>query len=390
MSEPTAELTRIELDGKQIVLVGTAHISQQSVDTVLETIRTEEPDTVCVELDQQRYQNLKNQENWKSLNLIEVIKKGQMPFLLANVALASYQKRMGLTTGVKPGAELAAAATAAEEADIQVELVDRSIRTSLLRIWRRTGFWSKMKVLATLVTSLFEKQELSEEDLAKLRQGDTLNTMLEEMGEVLPSVKTVLVDERDTYMAHKISQVPGEKIVAVVGAAHVPGILRQIKQEISPEVIQEIDTVPPKSAVSKAIPWIIPAIVAALFVGGFFFGNRDLLAEAALAWLLANGILSALGALIAWGHPITVATAFFAAPLTSLNPTIGAGMVTGLVQAFIASPTVGDMESVGDDLANMRGWWSNRLTRVMLVFVFSTMGSAMGTLIGFLWLKDLV
>jgi len=385
-----SDYTRLLVDGREIILVGTAHISQDSVDTVIRTIDDILPDTVCVELDHQRYQSLINKKGWESLNLKELIKKKQIPFLLTNLALSSYQKRMGLHTGVKPGAELAAAAQTAEERGMEVELVDRNIRTTLLRVWRKTGFWNKMKVMASLFGSLFEKQELDEGELAKLRESDTLSSMLDEMGEMLPSVKQILVDERDTYMAYHIRNAPGEKILAVVGAAHLPGITRLLQgEEISPETIAEISVIPPKTTLSKMIPWLIPGIVVALFIGGFFFGNRDQLADAATAWVLANGLFSALGALLALGHPLTILSAFVAAPITSLNPTIGAGFVTGLVQTFVAAPTVRDMEHVGDDLTTIKGWWRNRLARVLLVFLFSSLGSSIGTFVALGWLKDI-
>ncbi len=387
----TGDYTRLQVDDKEIILVGTAHISQESVDTVVRTINELLPDTVCVELDPQRYNALINQKGWESLNLKDIIKKKQLPFLLANLALSSYQKRMGLQTGVKPGAELAAAAQAAEEHGMEVELIDRNIRTTLLRVWRKTGLWNKTKVMAALFGSLFEKQELNEEELAKLREQDNLSSMLEEMGEILPSVKQILVDERDVHMAYHIRNAPGEKVLAVVGAAHLPGIIQQLQgAEIAPEVIEEITTIPPKTTFSKLIPWLIPGIVIALFISGFFFGDRDQLANAATAWVLANGLLSAIGALLAMGHPITIACAFVAAPLTSLNPTIGAGFVTGFVQALVVPPTVRDMEHVAEDLVTLKGWWKNRLARVMLVFLFSSIGSALGTFVALGWLKELI
>lgn len=388
--ETISDIHRITIEGKKIVLVGTAHISQDSVETVRRVIEVESPETVCIELDSQRYESLRNQRRWESLNLIQVIKHGQVPFLLANLALAAFQKRMGLHTGVKPGAELAAAGEMAEQLGIEIRLVDRDIRTTLLRAWRKTGLWKKLNLVSTLIAGLFENQKLDEAELARLRQSDTLSAMLEEMGTLLPSVKTILVDERDTYMAHFIRNAPGSKIVAVVGAAHIPGILRKLETTTTPLEIAEISVIPAKTRLSKVIPWAIPAIVIILFITGFFLGDRDRVAGAAIAWVLANGLLAALGALIALGHPLSIATAFVAAPITSLNPTIGAGMVTGLVQAFVAAPTVKDMEQVGDDLANWRGWWSNRMTRVLLVFLFSSLGSAAGTVIAFRWLKDLL
>ena len=213
--------------------------------------------------------------------------------------------------------------------------------------------------------------------------------MLDEMAEVLPTVKTILVDERDTFMAHNIFKSPGEKIVAIVGAAHMPGILKKLGQDFSTEEIDELSVIPAKTSFSKVVPWLIPAIVIALFVAGFMTGNTEQLADAAIAWVLANGVLSALGALIALGHPLTILTAFIAAPITSLNPTIGAGFVTALVQAFIAPPQVKDMEHVAEDISAISGWWKNRLTRVLLVFLFSSLGSAIGTMVAFGWLKDL-
>ncbi|WP_305041652.1 TraB/GumN family protein [Geoalkalibacter sp.] len=385
-----SDIHRIAIADKDIILIGTAHISRESVETVSRVIREEQPETVCVELDAQRLQALKNSNQWESLNLREVIKRGQVPYLMTNLALAAFQKRMGLQTGIRPGAELAAAAEAAEGLGARVELVDRNIRTTLLRVWRKTSLWKKAQLMGSLVASLFESHKVSEEELARLRQTDTLSAMLEEMSRMLPSVKTILVDERDTYMAYHIRNAPGQKIVAVVGAAHVPGILQLLERDISEETIREISRVPPKPVISKILPWIIPAVVVSLFVLGFFLGNRDQMAGAATAWVLANGGLSALGALIALGHPLTIISAFCAAPVTSLNPTIGAGFVTGLVQVMVAPPTVRDMERVGDDLVSWRGWWSNRLARVLLVFFLSSLGSTAGTFVAFRWLKDLI
>ena len=388
-TQENTDIHRIKLDGREFVLVGTAHISQDSVDTVKAVIQDEQPDTVCIELDEQRHRALRNPRHWESLNLVQVLRQGQAPFLLANLTLASFQKRMGLQTGVKPGAELAAAAQTADEMGLEIRLVDREIRTTLLRAWRKAGFWKKMNLFSTLLVSLFDSQELNEEELAKLRQTDTLSAMLDEMSKILPTVKAILVDERDTFMAYHIRQSPGNKVVAIVGAAHMPGILQKLGQQITAEEIGNLSVIPEKTAFSKLIPWLIPAVVVGLFVYGFMAGNTEQLASAALAWVLANGVLSALGALIALGHPLTILAAFVAAPITSLNPTIGAGFVTGIVQAVMAPPKVKDLESVAEDIAGLGGWWRNRLTRVLLVFFLSSLGSAAGTMVAFGWLKNL-
>ena len=384
-----SNIHRLQLGDSEVVLIGTAHISQESIDTVRQVIADEQPDCVCVELDEQRLTALKDKNHWENLNIYQVVRKGQAAFLMANLALASFQKRMGLQTGVKPGSELIAAVEAAEELDATVELIDRNIRTTLLRAWRKTGLWKKLNLISVMFASMFDKTELDEEELAKLRETDTLSSMLEELGDLLPTVKGILVDERDQYMAHHIYNAKGNKIVAVVGAAHLPGILKRLQGENAGDSIEEIDIIPPKSAVSKIIPWMIPAVVILVFILGFLFGDTDRLADAAIAWILANGILSAFGAMLALAHPLTIITAFVAAPITSLNPTIGAGMVTGIVQAMVAAPTVRDLENVSEDMTTIRGWWTNRTTRVLLVFFLSSFGSAIGTFVAFGWLKNL-
>lgn len=384
-------IRRLTLDGREIVLVGTAHVSQASVEMVREVIAAELPDTVCVELDHQRHKALRNPHHWEKLNLIEIIRQGQAPFLCANLALSAYQKRMGLHTGVRPGAELAAAAEEAEARNLTVRLVDREIRTTLLRAWRRAGFWKKMSLLATLLAGLFEKQTIDEAELARLRETDTLTALLDELAQVLPTVKTILVDERDLFMANEIRHAPGQRIVAVVGAAHLPGIsARLAAPSPPPEVIAELSVIPEAGSAGKLLQWLIPGLVVGVFVFGFFAGDMSKLSSAAIGWILATGGLSALATAAALGHPLTILSAFVAAPVTTLHPAIGVGFVTGLVQAFLVAPTVKDMERVGDDIVTVRGWWRNRMTRVLLVFFLSNLGAALGVLLAFKWLKELV
>jgi pheromone shutdown-related protein TraB len=389
-NQESASVKRILSADKEIILLGTAHISQESVDEVRRLIPEEAPDAVCIELDRQRFQSLQENARWESLNIIQVIKKGQLPYLMANLALASFQKRMGLQTGVKPGAEMAAAAETAEQEGIRIELIDRDIRTTLLRAWRKTGLWKKLTLLANVLAGFFEKQEIDEEALKRLKETDTLSAMLNEMGETLPSVKAILVDERDRYMAYNLRHCPGQKVLAVVGAAHVPGICRLLEAGYDGEDLSEISRIPPKSPLSRGLPWVLPLAIVLLFIFGFTAGDWHKASEAALAWVLANGLLSSLGTLIALGHPLTIASAFVAAPITSLNPMIGAGFVTAIVQAFVVPPTVKDLETIGDDIGTFRGWWKNRMTRVMLVFFLSSFGSSIGTLVSFHWLKNLL
>ncbi|MDW7709761.1 MAG: TraB/GumN family protein [Deferrisomatales bacterium] len=382
--------TRIDLPDRTVYLVGTAHVSQHSVEDVRRAIEELRPDCVCVELDAQRLEALRDPNRWKDLNLGAALRRGNGAFLLANLALSSFQRRMGLHTGVRPGAELLEAVEEAERRGAAVELVDRPIRTTLLRAWRRTGLWKKVSLFSALLASAFENPELGEEDLARLRQKDALSGLLEEMGQALPAAKEILIDERDRYMAERIRRAPGRTVVAVVGAGHLPGISRELAGTGDGADLEALDAVPPKPLSSRVIPWLIPTVVVALFAFGFFFGDASRVREAAWAWVLANGGFAALGAFLALAHPAAIAAAFFAAPVTSLNPTVGAGMVTGLVQAWAGKPRVRDVENLLDDLGHWKGWWANRVSRVLLVFLFSNLGSSVGTFVAFGWLKDLV
>lgn len=383
------DITRIQLGDTEILLVGTAHISQESVDIVVGTIADEKPDVVAIELDQERFDSMRSEQNWEDLDLLQIIKNKQLAFLLARIALGSFQKRMGGHTGVKPGAEMEAAIDAAEAGQMGVELIDRNIRTTLLRAWRTTVWWKRAELMVALGLGVFQKSEVNEEELSDLREMGNISGVLDELGKEMPDVKRVLVDERDTFMAYKLAHIDAKKVVAVVGAAHKPGIIRKIREHISDATMETIDTVPPKTPVGKVLKWLLPALVIGLFVWGFFNADPTHFQNAALAWVLANGILSALGTAIALGHPVTIIAAFIAAPLTSLNPTVGAGMVTALVQTRLAPPKVRDFQTIGDDITGTKGWWTNRLGRVLLVFVFSSFGSTLGTFIAFGWLKNL-
>ncbi len=384
------DITRLEVNGKEVILVGTAHISQQSVDLVQNIIKREQPDAVCVELDEQRFKALREQQRWEELDLREIIRQKKLMFLMARLALMAFQKRMGAYTGVKPGAEMAAAVDAAEDLGANVVLCDRDVQITLLRAWRLTPLWKRAALAASLFFGLFERTEVSEEELADLRESANISGMLDELGEAMPEVKDVLVDERDTYMASEILEAEGERVIVVIGAAHKPGITRKLRLTPDPEELQAVQVIPKPSPLMKVVPWILPAIILGVFAYGFYAGDYEQLKRAAVAWVLLNGVLSSIGALAALAHPLTVASAFLAAPITSLNPTMGAGMVTALVQTFMAPPRVKDLEQVGDDVLEVKKWWTNRLIRVFLVFVFSSIGSSIGTFAALYFLKDLL
>jgi pheromone shutdown-related protein TraB len=375
------DVHRLIMDGREIILVGTAHVSQESVDLVQQVIANEKPDCVCVELDEKRYQALSGRKRWESLDLKEIIRKKQLSTLLVNLILASYQKKLGMQLGVMPGQELLQATREAEKHSIPVSLCDRDVRVTLRRAWHETSFLKKGYLLATLLASLFDTTEITEEKLEELKNKDVLSELMSELGEAMPVLKRVLIDERDIYLAEKIKMSAGNRLVAVVGAGHVEGIKKKIGEDHS-NVLPEISKFPPVSSFVKSLGWAIPlVIIGALFSIGIQKGGSAAGANL-LYWILANGIPSAIGALLAWAHPLTIASAFAAAPVTSLTPVIGAGYVTAFVQVLVRPPVVREFETVAEDMATVAGWWRNKLLRVFLAFLLPGFGSMIGTWIG--------
>ena len=361
--------------------MGTAHISQQSVDLVRQVIERERPDCVCVELDRQRYEALAEEKSFAAQDLRTVIRNQQLAALLMNLLLASYQKRLGMKLGVTPGKELLEATRAAQECDIPIELCDRDVRITLRRAWGAISFWHKLQLASGVLASAFEDSEISEAELARIRQQDVLSELMRELGEAMPRLKTSLIDERDAYLAQKIRASSGQKIVAVVGAGHIEGMSRAIEAEQDID-LAEIETVAPVSAVWKWVGWAIPALIVGS-IGWIGYSQGFARAgESALYWFLANSIPTGIGGLLALAHPLTTVAAFFAAPFTSLTPVIGAGYVAAFVQTWFVPPTVSEIQSVGEDIATVKGWWLNRLLRILLVFILTTLGSVIGTWVG--------
>jgi pheromone shutdown-related protein TraB len=376
------DIHRINLDdGREIILVGTAHVSQKSVDLVHDVIEAEQPDCVCVELDEKRFESLSQKDRWQNLDIKEIIRKKQLSTLMVNLTLASYQKKLGDQLGVIPGSELLEATQTAKTHNIPISLCDRDVRVTLRRAWKKTSIFKKGYLLASLFASLFDTTEIDEQKLDELKASDALSELLNEMGEALPEIKQVLIDERDTFLAEKIKTSAGQKLVAVVGAGHVQGIKAGIKEDRSSQMA-EINTIPPVSPVWKILGWAIPILIIGSI--GYIGMNKGLLAagENITYWILANGIPSAIGALIAFAHPITIITAFVAAPFTSLTPVIGAGYVCAFVQAMMQPPIVREFETAMADMASMAGWWRNRLLKVFLAFILPGIGSMIGTWIG--------
>ena len=380
-------VTKVEVEGREVYLIGTIHVSKKSVEDVQKTIEIVDPDAICVELCEPRLRQLTDSDNWKNLNLFKVLREGRAMLVLSSLIMSSFQHRIGKQLGVRPGAEQLEAVDKAKERGLTPGLIDREITITLKRAAARIGFFTKAKLLGGLFMSFFDKEEVSTGDVEKMEEalrnpspdGDPpLADAFQALAKELPPVKTTLIDERDVYMAQKLRQTPGDRVVAVVGAGHVPGIIEHLRRD---EPIDELDTLPKRSVWPRFWMWAIPAIIVGLFAYGAITGAVGEAAESIWLWILINGILSAVGALIAWGHPITIASAFVAAPLTSLNPLMAAGWVAGLVQAWIRSPRVGDLEDLRDAITTMSGFWKNRATRVLLVVILTNLGSVLGTFI---------
>jgi pheromone shutdown-related protein TraB len=371
----------LDIEGRRLVLVGTAHISQQSVDLVREVIDRERPDCVCVELDAQRYEALSQERRFEAQDLREIIRNQQLAALLMNIVLASYQKRLGMKLGVTPGRELLEATQVADELGIPISLCDRDIRVTLRRAWHALSLWRKLMLVSGVMASAFEDPEISEEELERIRQKDVLTELMKDLGDSMPELKRSLIDERDAFLAKKIRESEGECLVAVVGAGHVEGMIRSIESGAEVD-LDEINVVPPVSRAWKWVGWAIPSLIVGSI--GYIAWSQGLVAagENALYWFLANAIPAGIGGLLALAHPTTTIAAFLAAPFTSLTPVIGAGYVAAFVQTWFAPPTVREIRSVGEDIVNLRSWWSNRLLKILMVFILTTLGSMVGTWVG--------
>jgi len=373
----------IQLNNSEITLIGTAHVSQLSVEMVEEKIATGDYDCVAVELCLPRLENITNQAWWKNLDIYQIFKKKKAGLLLINLALTAYQKRLAERIGVEAGKEMVRAVELSHEKDLRLEVIDRNISTTLHRLVTEVSFWQKVKIVGGLVIGVFVGEEISEEQIEDLKRGDMLHAVVSEFGEELPEIKRVLIDERDEYMVGRLAQISAsddapKKILGLVGAGHLMGMMASIDSPPDAGHLQELDQKPPPSKTGLYVGWSICILILSMFVVGFK-QSPELGGQLVATWILLNGGLSALGTALALGHPVSIFAAFFAAPLTSLNPTIGAGMVVGLVESYMRKPKVGDFETLREDITHYSMWWKNRVARLLLIFFFSSFGSMIGT-----------
>ncbi len=369
---------RISLDDKEIILIGTAHVSKQSVDEVKAVIEDEKPDAVCVELCESRYKTIMESDKWKNTDIFSIIKQGKAVMLLINLVLSSYQKRLARQYGLQPGQEMIQGINSAKELGATLCLADRDIQTTMMRLWRGVGFFGKFKLFFQLIFSLLLDEDISEEEMEQMKSQDMLTSTLNELSNSFPQFKSILIDERDQYLAQKIKEAPGQKIVAVLGAGHVPGIKEEVFKEHD---LDELKKLKPKSQHTKIIAWSIPVIILVI-IASTFSADKAAGIDQIVSWIIWNGTLSALGTMIAFGHPLSVLVAFIVSPISSLSPLLAAGWFAGLTEAYIRKPNVQDFENIAEDIYSIKGFWRNKVTHTLLVVVLANLGSGLGALIG--------
>lgn len=384
-----SQLQRVLSFGERtITLIGTAHVSAESVAEVENTIKELKPDSVAIELDEKRADSIRNKDKYRELDIVKVLRRGEGFLLLANLVLSSFQRRMGQSVGVNPGDEMLAAMRVADELGIPSVMADRAIQVTLKRAWAKNSFWGKCKLLATLLSSAFSKEDMSAQDIENIKEKNEMDSMMNELADYMPVVKEVLIDERNVYLAQHIWDSPGNKVVAVLGAGHLDGVVENLEKIAAggeactgiKQSITEIDQIPAKGVGSKLLGWIIPVAIIGLIIAGFIYGGTQLGTKMIKSWILWNGTCAAILTLLAAGHPVTIIVAFLSAPITSLCPFIGCGFVTAIVQAFMCKPKVRDMETLQDDVT-FTGFYKNRILRILLIFILSSLGSSVATFI---------
>ena len=378
MSEENNNITRLDFEGKEIILIGTAHVSRNSAELVKAVIETERPDSVCIELDEQRYQTITEGNRWKDTDIFKIIKEKKSTLLLINLVLLSFQKRIAKQFGIDAGQEMIQGIESAKTTGANLVLADRNIQTTFSRIWQGVGFGGKIRLIAEIVFSIFNTEEITEEDLEKLKSQDMLSSILNDLTASFPKLKRPLVDERDQYLAQKIKEAPGNKVVAVLGAAHIPGVKEEIYKEHD---LLALSQHPAISRVPIFIGWAIPISILAL-IAYTFIANPAAGIQQSINWVLWTGSFAALGTALAFGHPLAILTAFIIAPLTTLHPLLAAGWFAGLAQAYIRRPSVREFENLSEDVFSLKGFWNNKITRILLIVTFANLGASVGTIMG--------
>ena len=375
----------VKRGGVRYTVLGTAHVSRASAEAVERLIRSSAFDAVAIELDKNRYASLTDPERWAKLDLFQVIRSGRAGVVGAQLALGAFQQRIAEQFDTEPGQEMRVAISAAAEAGLPLVLIDRDIGVTLRRVYRNVPWWQRLTLFSGLIASVFSSEDISEEDIEKLKEGDMLESTFQEFAEGSEKLYTPLIAERDAYMAAKLREETENftDVLVVIGAGHLKGLAQHLREseEDAATVRKGLEQLPPPSFWPKLLPWLIVAIIVVGFVIGFA-RSPELGLSLVRTWVLYNGVLAAVGAGVALAHPLTVLSAFVAAPLTSLNPLIGAGFVAAGVELWLRKPRVGDFDRLRKDVTVAKGWWRNRVAKTLLVFFLTSLGSALGTYLG--------
>jgi pheromone shutdown-related protein TraB len=363
------------INGKEITIIGTAHISSESVEEVRQALEELKPDVIAIELDDERYKSMTEKKNWQEMDIVDIIKKKKVGFLFAQMILSSYQRKIAQNLKLNVGEEMSVAIQYSKETNTKLLMIDRNIQTTLLRIWHNLGWWEKVKMLSELLSSMFES-DVKEEDIESLKQGDMLQSALSEISKQFPQIAETLIFERDRIMAYKLAHASGTRIVAVVGAAHVPGIQKNLTNN---ESISQLMIVPKKKN-GNLTAWIFPIFIVGL-IGLSIINAPGLAFETVLRFILINGSLAALGTAIALGHPLSILTAFIMAPIGVLSPFLATGWFAGLTEAWVHKPKVEDFMSLQDDVLHIKGYWKNRVARILLVVLLANIFASLGSIV---------
>ena len=381
-AQPTAI---VERDGVRYTLLGTAHVSRASVDAVRAAIDSGAYDQVAVELDPQRMQALMDPDALAKLDLIKVLREGKTALFAANLALSGYQRRLAEKLGIEPGAELKVAAMEANARGLPLHLIDRDVGLTFRRAMRSLGWWGRAKISAGLVAGMVANEEVDEGQIEKLKEGDMLESAFNEFASETPALYEAIIAERDRYMAARLRESTGgaREVLAVVGAGHLQGLARHLREDVdAPEQVREaLEYVPKKSS----IPWFALILGALLVTGlawGISHGGLKLGADLMLQWVLITATLTAVGCALAGGHPLSILASAAVAPFKPFRPTIPSGAVGALVEARLREPTYADFMALRDDVRTVRGWYRNRVGRVLLVFMLTCLGTMIGEWVG--------
>ncbi|MBK9492957.1 MAG: TraB family protein [Alphaproteobacteria bacterium ADurb.BinA280] len=378
-------LREVERDGVRYTILGTAHVSQASVDAVHAQIAAHTFDAVAIELCESRYQSMRDPDALAKLDLIRVIREGKTGLVAANLALAGYQRRLSEQLGVEPGAEMKAAWQLAEANNTPVWRIDRDVATTLKRTSAAVGFWDRMMLMSGVIASLIVDDEVDKEDIERLKEGDMLESTFGEFARKRESLYRALIAERDEFMAATLrSQADAanqsvKHVLVVIGAGHLAGLSQHLQADQEPptQIQQRLTSLPPSK------PWgtWITLVLTALVLGGFayaFSKGVDIGGAVLLQWVLVTGSLGAVGCAVAGGHPLSILGAFVASPVTPLHPALASGTVSALIELWVRKPTVADFHLLRDDVGSVAGWWRNRVSRVLLNFFLTSMGTAIG------------